>query len=75
MYVDSSNYLNIGNANYAGVKFVQTATTPNTGAFDGQSVQQAVGTTDEGVVLAAPDAWLAVRVGTTDYAIPMYTTG
>ena len=75
MYVDTSNYLNIGNANYAGVKFVQTATAPNTGAFDGQSVQQAVGTTDDGVVLAAPDAWLAVRVGTTDYAIPMYTTG
>jgi hypothetical protein len=26
MYVDTSNYLNIGNSNYAGVKFVQTAT-------------------------------------------------
>ena len=75
MYVDTSNYLNIGNSNYAGVKFVQTATAPNTGAFDGQSVQQAVGTTDNGTVLAEPAAWLAVRVGTTDYAIPMYTTG
>jgi hypothetical protein len=74
-YVDTSNYLNIGNANYAGVKFVQTASAPTSAEFQGNGIQNAIGGTDNGTVLAEPAAWLAVRVGTTDYAIPMYTTG
>jgi hypothetical protein len=30
-------------------------------------------TTTDDVALGTPDAWLAVRIGTTDYAIPMYS--
>jgi hypothetical protein len=75
MYVDTSNYLNVGNANYAGVKFVQTASAPNTNSLEGNAIQQAYGTSENGIVLAEPDAWLAVRIGTTDYAIPMYIPG
>ena len=75
MYVDTSNYLNIGNSNYSGLKLIHSTTTgPNTSGFGGQDVQQAIGTVDDGTVLAAPAAWLEVRVGTTDYVIPMYTT-
>jgi hypothetical protein len=75
MYVDTSNYLNVGNANYAGIKFYHTATAPTANSLEGNQIAEGYGTTDEGKVLADPDAWLAVRVGTTDYAIPMYTTG
>jgi len=76
MYVDSSNYLNISNANYAGIKLAQTGSAPSTAGLDANAIANAHGTVSESAtILAEPDAWLAVRVGTTDYVIPMYTAG
>jgi len=74
MYVDTSNYLSVGNANYAGIKMHHTATAPQANGLDGNQISEGYGTTENGKVLAEPNAWLAVRIGTTDYAIPMYTT-
>jgi hypothetical protein len=76
IYVDTSNYLNVGNANYTGLKlFHSTTTAPQTNALDGGGISQGFGNTDNGTVLAEPAAWLEVRVGTTDYVIPMYLNG
>jgi hypothetical protein len=75
MYLDTSNYLNVGNSNYAGIKLYHTATAPQANGLEGNQIAEGYGITENGKVLAEPDAWLAVRIGTTDYAIPMYTTG
>jgi hypothetical protein len=75
MYLDTSNYLNVGNANYAGIKLYHTATAPQANGLEGNQIAEGYGTTENGKVLAEPNAWLAVRIGTTDYAIPMYTAG
>ena len=74
MYLDTSNYLNVGNANYTGIKLYHTATAPQANGLEGNQIAEGYGTTENGKVLAEPNAWLAVRIGTTDYAIPMYTT-
>ena len=75
VYVNTDNYLSVGNGNYTGLKLYHATTTgPDPNGFGGQDIQQAIGTVDDGTVLAAPAAWLEVRVGTTDYVIPMYTT-
>jgi hypothetical protein len=75
IYLDTSNYLNVGNSNYAGIKLYHTATAPQANGLEGNQIAEGYGTTENGKVLAEPNAWLAVRIGTTDYAIPMYTTG
>lgn len=75
MYLDTSNYLNVGNSNYAGIKLYHTATAPQANGLEGNQIAEGYGITENGKVLAEPNAWLAVRIGTTDYAIPMYTTG
>jgi len=75
IYLDTSNYLNVGNTNYSGIKLYHTVTAPDASGFEGSAVAEAFGNTENGKVLAEPAAWLAVRVGTTDYAIPMYATG
>ena len=76
MYVDTSNYLNVGNANYAGLKLYHTASeTPSTNGYAGENIAEAFGSITNNRILAEPSAWLEVRVGTTDYVIPMYTTG
>ena len=75
MYLDTSNYLNVGNSSYAGIKLYHTATAPQANGLEGNQIAEGYGITENGKVLAEPNAWLAVRIGTTDYAIPMYTAG
>ncbi len=75
IYLDTSNYLNVGNANYAGIKLYHTASAPTLSGLEGNQIAEGYGTTANGKVLAEPNAWLAVRIGTTNYVIPMYTTG
>jgi hypothetical protein len=75
MYLDTSNYLNVGNSSYAGIKLIHTATAPQANGLEGNQIAEGYGITENGKVLAEPNAWLAVRIGTTDYAIPMYTAG
>jgi len=69
LYVSSSNYLNVGNASFAGLQLFHTGSAP--ARNDGSNIQQYYGT-DQTIYLAEPDNWLAIRINTTNYVIPMY---
>ena len=70
MYVSSSNYLVIDNINYTGLQLVHTGSAPQANDFQG-TINQFYGT-DERIYLAEPTNWLAIRINTTNYVIPMY---
>jgi hypothetical protein len=73
LYVSSSNYLNVGNAAFAGLQLFHT------GSFDTRytpTVQfeetRIYGNNEDNQLLGIPDNWLAIRINTTNYVIPMY---
>jgi hypothetical protein len=73
LYVSSSNYLNVGNAAFAGLQLFHTGSfstryEPN-GAF---GVDRIYGNSMDNFVLGLPDNWLAVRINNINYLIPMY---
>jgi hypothetical protein len=70
MYVSSSNYLVIDNVNYTGLQLIHTGSKPTVN--DGANIQQYYGT-DQTVYLAEPNNWLAIRINTTNFVMPMYS--
>jgi hypothetical protein len=74
LYVSSSNYLNVGNAAFAGLQLFHTGSFETaldaTGEF---GVRQIYGNSaDSNDVLGVPDKWLAVRINNVNYVMPMY---
>jgi fibronectin-binding autotransporter adhesin len=74
LYVSSSNYLNVGNAAFAGLQLFHTGSFETaldaTGEF---GVRQIYGNSaDNNDVLGVPDKWLAVRINNVNYVMPMY---
>jgi len=69
MYVSSSNYLVIDNVNFTGLQLVHTGSSPTPN--DGNGITSYIGT-EERTYLSIPDNWLAIRINTTNYVIPMY---
>jgi hypothetical protein len=75
LYVSSSNYLNVGNAAFAGLQLFhtgsfETSIRPQQVEF---GVRQIYGNSaDSNDVLGVPDKWLAVRINNVNYVMPMY---
>jgi hypothetical protein len=69
LYVSSSNYLNVGNAAFAGLQLFHTGSAP--ALNDGSAITNYYGT-DERYYLAEPNKWLAVRINNVNYVMPMY---
>jgi len=73
MYVSSSNYLVIDNTNYAGLQLVHTGSFGTTYVPEGRfGVEELLGNNADQVALGSPNNWLAVRINTINYLIPMY---
>jgi hypothetical protein len=73
MYVSSSNYLVIDNTNFTGLQLVHT------GSFDTRYTptvtyeeSRIIGNNIDDQMLGTPDNWLAIRINTTNYVLPMY---
>ena len=73
LYVSSSNYLNVGNAAFAGLQLFHT------GSFDTRytpTVQfeetRIYGNNEDNQLLGLPDNWLGINVSGTAYVIPLY---
>jgi hypothetical protein len=74
LYVSSSNYLNVGNAAFAGIELFHTGSFGTTYKAGGENlVNNIYSNTADNDVLGTPDKWLAVRVAGVNYAIPMYS--
>jgi hypothetical protein len=71
LYVSSSNYLNVGNAAFAGIELFHTGSAPDRKDGDPGGINGYYGS-DGATYLAEPNKWLAVRVAGTNYVIPMY---
>jgi hypothetical protein len=73
LYVSSSNYLNVGNAAFAGLELFHTSSFGN--QYDptgGSLVNRIYGNLTDNDVLGTPDKWLAVRINNVNYVMPMY---
>ena len=70
MFVSSSNYLVVGNTNYAGIQLIHTGSAPGANNID-NGASRYYGT-DQTYYLAEPNKWLAVRINSVDYVMPMY---
>ena len=73
LYVSSSNYLNVGNAAFAGIELFHT------GSFETRYAPSVTfeesriyGNIEDNQLLGLPDKWLAVRVGGANFVLPMY---
>jgi hypothetical protein len=73
LYVSSSNYLNVGNAAFAGLQLFHT------GSFDtrytptvGFEESRIIGNINDDQMLGTPNNWLAIRINTINYVLPMY---
>jgi hypothetical protein len=69
LYVSSSNYLNVGNAAFAGLELFHTGSAPS--ANNGNAISRYYGI-DESYYLSEPNKWLAVRINNVNYVMPMY---
>jgi hypothetical protein len=73
LYVSSSNYLNVGNAAFAGLQLFHTGSFGTTYVPEGRfGVEEILGNNTDQIALGSPDNWLAVRINTINYLIPMY---
>jgi len=73
LFVSSSNYLNLGNAGYTGLQLFHTGSFGTTYVPEGRfGIEEVMGNNVDQIVLGTPDNWLAVRINTTNYLIPMY---
>jgi hypothetical protein len=71
LYVSSSNYLNVGNAAFAGLELFHTGSDPT--RFDGNNIDGYYGNGDGGrSYMSYPEKWLAVRINNVNYVMPMY---
>jgi hypothetical protein len=70
LYVSSSNYLNVGNAAFAGLQLFHTGSAPGSNNVD-SGASRYYGT-DQTYYLAEPNKWLAVRINNVNYVMPMY---
>jgi len=73
LYVSSSNYLNVGNANFAGLQLFHTGSFTTSAPASGESgVREIYGNAGNNDVLGVPDNWLAIRINSVNYLMPMY---
>jgi hypothetical protein len=70
MFVSSSNYLVIDNVNYTGLQLIHTGSKPTLN--EGNNPTNYYGT-DSTIYLAEPNNWLAIRINTTNFVMPMYS--
>jgi hypothetical protein len=70
LYVSSSNYLNVGNAAFAGLQLFHTGSAPSSNNVD-SGASRYYGT-DQTYYLAEPNKWLAVRINSVNYVMPLY---
>jgi hypothetical protein len=70
LYVSSSNYLNVGNAAFAGLQLFHTGSAPGSNNID-SGASRYYGT-DQTYYLAEPNKWLAVRINNVDFVMPLY---
>jgi hypothetical protein len=70
LYVSSSNYLNVGNAAFAGLQLFHTGSAPGSNNID-SGASRYYGT-DQTYYLAEPNKWLAVRINNDNYVMPLY---
>jgi len=73
MYISSSNYLTLGNVGYTGLQLIHTGSFGTTYVPEGRfGVEEILGNNTDQIALGSPDNWLAVRINTINYLIPMY---
>jgi hypothetical protein len=73
LYVSSSNYLNVGNAAFAGLQLFHTGSFSEANKANGENgVRNIYGNITDNDVLGTPDKWLAVRINNVNYVMPMY---
>jgi hypothetical protein len=69
MFVSSSNYLVVGNSNYTGLQLIHTGSAPSETNGNGITTYYGI---DERYYLSEPNKWLAVRINSVNYVMPMY---
>jgi hypothetical protein len=69
MFVSSSNYLVVGNTNYTGLQLIHTGSAPSETNGNGITTYYGI---DERYYLSEPNKWLAVRINSVNYVMPMY---